>query len=76
MKDALLVLAPPLSIVPAAIAAAIAMRYIASAAIDGMTRQPEISNQLFTSMLIGMALVEALVIYCLVVALILANKVT
>jgi F-type H+-transporting ATPase subunit c len=75
MKEAFLVLAPPLAIVPAAIAAAVAMRYIASAAIDGMTRQPEISNQLFTAMLIGMALVEALVIYCLVVALILANKV-
>jgi F0F1-type ATP synthase membrane subunit c/vacuolar-type H+-ATPase subunit K len=40
-----------------------------------MTRQPEIARQLFTSMLVSMALVEALVIYCLVVALLLAAKV-
>jgi F0F1-type ATP synthase membrane subunit c/vacuolar-type H+-ATPase subunit K len=40
-----------------------------------MTRQPQIAQQLFTSMLVSMALVEALVIYCLVVALMLAGKV-
>jgi F-type H+-transporting ATPase subunit c len=55
--------------------AAWAMRMISVSAIDGMTRQPEIAPQLFTAMLIGMALVEALCIYTLVVTLVLAGKV-
>lgn len=55
--------------------AALSMRSISVSAIDGMTRQPEIAPQLFTAMLIGMALVEALCIYTLVVTLVLAGKV-
>jgi F-type H+-transporting ATPase subunit c len=75
MKEILLVFIPTLTLVPTAVAAALAMRKISSAAIEGMTRQPEIANQLFTSMLVSLALVEALVIYCLVVALLVAAKV-
>ena len=75
MKEILLVLIPTLTLVPTAIAAALAMRKISSSAIEGMTRQPEIATQLFTSMLVSLALVEALVIYCLVVALMVAAKV-
>jgi F-type H+-transporting ATPase subunit c len=66
------------AIVPIAIGAAassFAMRYISTSAIEGMTRQPEIASQLFTAMLIGMALIEALCIYTLVVSLIMAGKV-
>lgn len=55
--------------------AAFAMRRISVSAIEGMTRQPEIAPQLFTAMLIGMALIEALCIYCLVVALMLAGNI-
>jgi F-type H+-transporting ATPase subunit c len=58
-----------------AIAASLAMRSISVSAIEGITRQPEVAPQLFTAMLIGMALIEALCIYCLVVALMLAGKV-
>jgi F-type H+-transporting ATPase subunit c len=75
MKEILLVFIPALTLVPAAVAAAFAMRKISSTALEGMTRQPQIAQQLFTSMLVSMALVEALVIYCLVVALMLAGKV-
>jgi F-type H+-transporting ATPase subunit c len=75
MKEILLIFVPTLTIVPAAVAAALAMRKIASTALEGMTRQPETAAQLFTSMLVSLALVEALVIYCLVVALMLATKV-
>ena len=67
-----------IAIIPIAIGAtvaSVAMRYISVSAIEGMTRQPEIAAQLFTAMLIGMALIEALCIYCLVVALMLAGKV-
>lgn len=75
MKEILLIFIPPLTIVPPAIVAALSMRRIARSAIEGMTRQPEIAPQLFTSMLVGMALVEALVIYCLVIALMVAGKI-
>lgn len=71
------VLAAFVAIVPIAVGAAVAavaMRHISTAAIEGMTRQPEIAPQLFTAMLIGMALVEALCIYTLVVTLVMANK--
>lgn len=67
-----------IAIVPIAVGAvfaAISMRNISVSAIDGMTRQPEIAPQLFTAMLIGMALVEALCIYTLVVTLVLAGKI-
>jgi F-type H+-transporting ATPase subunit c len=75
MKEILLIFIPALTLVPTAVAAALAMRKISSTALDGMTRQPEIAAQLFTSMLVSLALVEALVIYSLVVALMLAAKV-
>jgi F-type H+-transporting ATPase subunit c len=52
------------------------MRRISVSAIEGMTRQPEIAPQLFTAMLIGMALIEALCIYALVVSLMLAGTLT
>jgi F-type H+-transporting ATPase subunit c len=58
-----------------AVSCAFAMRRISVTALDGMTRQPEISAQLFTSMLIGMALVEALCIYTLVVTLVIMGKI-
>jgi len=67
-----------ITILPISIGAtvsALSMKGISTAAIEGMTRQPDIAPQLFTAMLIGMALVEALCIYCLVVALMLAGNV-
>ncbi|MBI4744139.1 MAG: ATP synthase F0 subunit C [Actinobacteria bacterium] len=48
-----------------------AMGKIGKAALDGMSRQPEVAGRLFTSMLIACALVEALAIYCLLVAILL-----
>ena len=75
MKEILLIFIPAMTLVPPAVVAALAMRKISSTALEGMTRQPEIAPQLFTSMLVAMALVEALVIYCLVVALMVAAKI-
>lgn len=74
MNTVWLALIAVLPIVIGAAAAAISMRYISTAALDGMTRQPEIAPQLFTAMLIGMALVEALCIYTLVVTLVMAGN--
>lgn len=75
MNMVLLALVTTIPIGVGATVAALAMRGISVSAIEGMTRQPEIAPQLFTAMLIGMALVEALCIYCLVVALMLAGNV-
>ncbi len=75
MGPVLLGFATALPISVGAAMAALSMRWISQSAIEGMTRQPDLAPQLFTAMLIGMALVEALCIYCLVVALMLAGKV-
>lgn len=74
MNVVLLALVAITPIAVGATAAAFAMRYISVSAIEGMTRQPDIAPQLFTAMLIGMALVEALCIYTLVVTLVIAGR--
>ena len=74
MKETLLIFVPTLTLVPVAVVAALAMRRISLSAIEGMARQPEVKGELFTAMLIGMALIEALVIYCLVIGLTIAGK--
>ncbi len=58
-----------------AVVAALSMRRISVSAVEGMTRQPDVAPQLVTAMLIGMALIEALCIYTLVVSLMLAGKI-
>ena len=76
--DTSTVLLALVAVIPIAIgaaAASLAMRHVSTSAIEGMTRQPEIAPQLFTAMLIGMALIEALCIYTLVVSLMMAGKV-
>jgi F-type H+-transporting ATPase subunit c len=75
MNKVLLSLITTLPIGIGAVVAALAMRKISVSAVEGMTRQPEIAAQLFTAMLIGMALIEALCIYCLVVSLMLAGAI-
>ena len=76
MEPVLLALIAVIPISVGAAVAALSMRWISTSAIEGMTRQPDIASQLFTAMLIGMALIEALCIYCLVVALMLAGNVS
>jgi ATP synthase F0 subunit c len=75
MNTVLMALVAIVPIAAGAVTSAFAMRRISVTALDGMTRQPEIAPQLFTAMLIGMALIEALCIYTLVVTLVLAGKI-
>lgn len=75
MSAVLLALITTIPIGIGATVSALSMRRISVSAIEGMTRQPEIAAQLFTAMLIGMALIEALCIYSLVVALMLAGNI-
>jgi F-type H+-transporting ATPase subunit c len=74
MNTVLIALVAVLPIAIGAAVAAVSMRAISTTAIEGMTRQPEIAPQLFTAMLIGMALIEALCIYTLVVTLVMAGN--
>lgn len=52
------------------IAPALAEGYIAAQYMDTSGRNPEISDVLFTKMIVAMALVESLAIYALVIALV------
>ena len=45
-----------------------------AAAMEGMARQPEAGGQIQTAMIIGLALLEALVIYALLMFFILQGK--
>jgi F-type H+-transporting ATPase subunit c len=55
----------------AAMAGAIGQGMAVSKAVEGIARQPEAANDIRGSLLLGLALIESLVIYALVVALIL-----
>ena len=54
-----------------AFGSAVGISRFGAASLEGMTRQPELQGKIFTVMLIGMAFIEALCLYCLVIALIL-----
>jgi len=55
----------------AAFGGALGMSKAIIAALESMARQPEVRGPITTTMIIGLALIESLVIYCLVIALIL-----
>ncbi|MHB1459086.1 MAG: ATP synthase F0 subunit C [Armatimonadota bacterium] len=46
----------------------------AAAALEGIARQPEAAGKIQTAMIIGLALIESLVIYALVIAFMLLGK--
>ena len=46
-----------------------------SAALEGIARNPSAADKIFTPMIIGLALIESLVIYGLVIAFILQGKI-
>ena len=46
----------------------------AASALDGIARNPAASGKIFVPMIIGLALIESLDIYCLVIAFVLSGK--
>ncbi len=54
-----------------AAAAAYAQSKVIAQACESMSRQPGLSNDLRFTMIIGLAMIESLAIYCLLIALIL-----
>lgn len=66
-----LVLAIGFGVPVAVLSAAMAQSKAASAALEGIARQPEAGGKIQLAMIIGLALIESLVIYALLIALIL-----
>jgi len=66
-----LVLVVGLGLPIAVIGGALGQGRAASAALEGIARQPEAAGRIQTAMIIGLALIESLVIYALLVTLIL-----
>lgn len=60
-----------LTVALGSIACAFSMGRAISAAVEGTARQPEAAGNIRTTMIIGLALIESLTIYCLVISLIL-----
>ena len=73
--NAWLALASGLAIGVAAFGGALGQGKAATAALEGIARNPGASGKLFTPMILGLALIESLVIYALVIAFILSGKI-
>lgn len=61
-------IAAGLAIAIAAFGGALAQGRAAAAALEGIARNPSASGKLFTPMILGLALIESLVIYALLIA--------
>lgn len=73
--DGWIALAAGLAIGLAAFGGSLGQGRAAAAALEGIARNPQASGKLFTPMIIGLALIESLVIYALVIGFILSGKV-
>lgn len=58
----------------AAFGGALGQARAAAAALEGIARNPGASGKIFTPMILGLALIESLVIYALVIAFMLLGK--
>ncbi len=68
-KQGLVAIAAALAIGLAAFGGAMAQGKAASSALEGISRNPAASGKILTPMIIGLALIESLVIYALLIAL-------
>ena len=75
MTTGLIALAAALSVAISAAFAALAQGRFAAAAMEAMGRQPEAAKDIKGSLLIPLALMEALAIYGMLVAILLVGKI-
>ncbi len=68
-------IAAGLAIGIAAFGGALGQGRAAAAALEGIARNPGAQNKIFTPMILGLALIESLVIYALIIAFQLIGKV-
>ena len=59
----------------AALGVGIGQGLVASNALSGMSRQPEISGELTTTMIVGMAIMETALVLAFVIAIMLFGKI-
>ena len=71
----LIALAAGLGLGIAAFGGAMGQGRAAAAALEGIARNPGASDKIFTPFILGLALIESLVIYALVIAFILSGKI-
>ena len=71
----IIALATGLAIALAAFGGALGQGRAAAAAMEGMARNPGIQPKLFTAMILGLAFIESLVLYALIIAFMLLGKV-
>jgi F-type H+-transporting ATPase subunit c len=60
----------------AALGGALGQGRAAAAALDGIARNPNASDKMFTPMILGLALIESLVIYSLLISYLLTSFAT
>jgi F-type H+-transporting ATPase subunit c len=74
-RDKWIAVAAGFGIALAAFGGALSQGRAASTALDGIARNPGAADKLFTPMIIGLALIESLVIYSLIISFLLLGKV-
>lgn len=74
-NSGLIAIAAGVAIALGALGGAIGQGLIGSSAMQGIARNPEATQKMFVPMIIGLALVESLVIYALLIAFQLVGKV-
>jgi len=74
-QNGMLALSAAIVLGVAAFGGALAQGKAATAALEGIARNPAASDKLFTPMIIALALIESLVIYALVIAFMLQGKI-
>jgi F-type H+-transporting ATPase subunit c len=74
-RDKWLGLGAALAIGLSALGGGIGQGRAAGSAVEGISRNPQASNKIFTPMILGLALIESLVIYGLVIAFLLYGKI-
>jgi F-type H+-transporting ATPase subunit c len=67
-------IAAGLGIAIAAFGGALGQGRAAAAALDGIARNPSAADKMFTPMILGLALIESLVIYSLIISFMLVGK--
>lgn len=70
-----LAFAAALAIGLAAFGGALGQGKAAAAALEGIARNPGAQNKIFTPMILGLALIESLVIYALIIAFLIVGKI-
>jgi F-type H+-transporting ATPase subunit c len=74
-RDKWIAVAAGFGIAVAAFGGALSQGRTASTALDGIARNPGAADKLFTPMILGLALIESLVIYSLIISILLLGKV-